>query len=518
MIRLLLILAFSVLFGLPGAQSQDKCCGMNHEETELLTKRLIANKKNIAEYGAFRSAEIVYVPLKFHIVSNNAGFGGIKETEIFEQVCRLNEDYLDQEVHFFIEGEFNYINSTPAFEDPRSGGGQLQLANGKNQNFGRVNIFVTSVAGEIANVGTSAGYYSPQFDWIVVRINEVSNSTETLTHELGHFFTLLHTFSGWDFSPYDPAVHSNPAPEFTPSPYTTARTENMDRTGTCKNCDNAGDRLCDTNPDYLLSQEFSNGNCDYSGDIMDPCGVLVDPPKENYMSYFFGCNQEFSQGQKDLIRADINTRLNQEGTLNRVFQPDNLNPVTDPVVAVSPAIDETLDYNNIVHLEWEPVANATKYIVDIDRFPSFNTQNERFFTSNNGTEVLDLRPNDDYYWRVYAYNESSTCLGWSETFTFNTGEGVTSISGISSLDTWQIMPNPVSTGSKVDLQISVQNKLDAIVNVRDINGRQISSSSENLEVGINSLTLETNDLLQGIYIVSIETAEGITSKKLVVNN
>ncbi len=518
MSRFLLILALSFLFSIPSAISQDRSCGMNHGELQLLTERLIENKKLVAESSNLRSSEILYIPLKFHIMATSAGFGGINEEEILQQVCRLNEDYFDQEVQFFVEGEFNYINNTAAYEDPRSAAGQLQLSNGKNQNFGRANIFICLAAGDIPNVGPSAGFYSPQSDWIVVRISDVSSSNETLTHELGHFFSLQHTFAGWDFSPYDPSMHSNPAPSETPSPYNPRPTENMDRTGNCKNCETAGDRLCDTNPDYLLSQSFSSGNCDYNGQILDPCGVLVVPPKENYMSYFFGCDQVFSQGQKDLIRADITKRLNQEGTLNRTFKPDNTNPVVDPVVAVNPAMGEVLDYNFNVHFEWEPVPNATKYILDVDRFSSFNTANQRVFTGTNGAEIFDLKADTKYFWRVYAYNEVSGCLGWSESFEFTTGEGATSTVGIPSIADWQVDPNPVLSGNQITIQISVQNNLDAEINVTDITGRHLIKTSERLRSGSNSISLNTQNLQQGIYIVSIQTKEGILSEKLIINN
>ena len=517
MTRYLLLVISLGFFAITSLQSQDRWCGMNEQELELVTKKLITNQKLLANFSNERSGMPTYIPLKFHILSNSAGFGGISEIEIFEQVCKLNEHYLDQDIVFFVEGDFNYISNTAAYEEPRSGGGQLQLANAKNQNFGRVNIFLPLNAGDIANVGTSAGFYDPNSDWIVVRKNEVSNSTETLTHEIGHFFSLQHTFRGWDFSPYDPAIHPNPAPEFSPSPYAPQRVENMDRTGSCKNCEIAGDRLCDTNPDYLLSQNFSTGNCGYTGQIMDPCGVLVEPTRENYMSYFFGCDYSFTQEQKDLIQVDISRRLNQAGTINRIFQPDNMEPVTEPVVAVNPAMDETLGFNNIVHLEWDPVPNATKYIVDIDQFSSFTISNQRFFSSYAGAQVEDLAPNDTYYWRVYAYNEASTCLGWSETFVFNTGEGVTSTVGIPSVNTWQIEPNPLTAGNSVNIRISAQEQLNAAINITDITGRQIITRSENLNSGSNRITLPTEGLQNGIYIVSIETKSGVLSKKLIIN-
>jgi len=491
-------------------------CGMTHTDMEKLAKRVVQHKKAIKNGEVPRYQETIFVPIKFHIMANNGGIGGVKESILLQTLCRINEDFADQEIQFFLEGDFNYINNTSAFENPSTPAGELFLANAKSQNFGRMNIFVCRNAGDIANVGTVAGYYRPSSDWIVVRKANVGYFEGTLTHEIGHFLSLMHVFYGWDANPYNPALHSNPAPTFSPNGPVT---ENNDRTGSCANCETAGDMLCDTWPDYLLSQFYSNGNCTYTGDIKDPCGVLVEPAKENVMSYFFGCEEVFTDQQKGLMAADLNMRFN-NATINKNLAPDNKNQIdsSEPIVLLEPLNEEDLAHHSVVFLGWEPILNATQYIVEIDEFDNFNVNPQKVISSYPGASFDNLKPNDRYFWRVYPFNQYSTCYGWSQIYTFNTGEGTTAIEGIEEIESWQINPNPLRSDQRLTIQLNAAETMDTQLSIMDISGKTLKQFSSSIQSGQNQIQIDTQDLIEGIYIISLQTDNGVLTKKLIVSN
>lgn len=93
-----------------------------------------------------------------------------------------------------------------------------------------------------------------------------------LSHELGHFFGLAHTFEG-------------------------SGEEMVDGS----NCETHGDKICDTPADpYVIFTDLSlyiNSNCEFNANRVDANGDYYIPHTGNIMSYY-GCPcQEFSRGQ-----------------------------------------------------------------------------------------------------------------------------------------------------------------------------------------------------------------------------
>ena len=185
---------------------------------------------------------------------------------------------------------------------------------------GTINIFICQNANTTGGIGTTLGYYDPQDDWLVLRKQEISYGSETIPHELGHYFDLLHPFNGWDSVAYDSNLHGNPVQQISPG---SVPNENVVQTGGCNNCQTAGDYICDTPPDYNFG--FGWPNCNYTAQTMDPCGDVVDPMETNFMSYFLSCSEyEFTPDQVDLVHASYSLeckRIVSIQTLHRQQQP-----------------------------------------------------------------------------------------------------------------------------------------------------------------------------------------------------
>ncbi len=492
-------------------------CGITKEAQEIITERLLENKATLRK-GFVQSREITYVPVMFHLVANSSKNGRVNFISVLAQINRLNEDYKDQNIQFFMSGLSNNhyvkeINNTKLYEDPSSTGGYNTMQIKKKKSY--VNIFVVKTA-NTGGLGTTLGYYSPQGDWIVLRKDETKSSSTTLSHEVGHFFSLHHPFYGWDGEVYDKAVHGNPVQATSPGGIPV---ENQDRTGACKNCDTAGDFVCDTPPDYNFG--FGWGDCrPYDRGTKDPCGVEVDPMENNYMGYFNNCDgYVFTPDQKALIAADISNRIT-SGKLNGTLKPETTDLIATeiPTDLIYPINGDTLRYHANIELSWASISGATGYVFEIATRSSFGTNYERFYLTDAETSIHfdELKKDQEYFWRVTAYNQSSSNVGSNEKSRFVTGEGTVSADDIESVNFVSITPNPSNQGSSVILKLNTIKSFDSAVQVFDIAGKLLLNNNVHFANGYNSMEIETQTLGTGLYFVRIQTEKGTINEKIVI--
>lgn len=99
-----------------------------------------------------------------------------------------------------------------------------------------------------------------------------TTNLSTMAHEMGHCLGLLHTFEtayGW---------------------------EAVARSGSCRDCEDDGDLLCDTQAD--IDTDNINSNCNYTGSMKDECDVLYLCEETNIMTYGMrSCRDHFTAGQ-----------------------------------------------------------------------------------------------------------------------------------------------------------------------------------------------------------------------------
>lgn len=488
-------------------------CGINENDIELITERLLKHKQTLKEgYVPNKSGNITYLPIRFHIVSNSSGSLGVREEFVLRQLAELNENYLDQDIQFYIDSGFNYISNTNAFENPASTAGNIILGNNKLN--GRINIYIPQTASTGGgSIGTVLGFYSPANDWIVVRAAELLNLTSTLTHEMGHFLGLLHPHSGWDAIQYDPMIHT-PTPTVSPSG---RLTENQARSGSCRNCDVAGDFLCDTPPDYNFG--FGWPDCDYDAGTLDPCGDVVDVLENNYMSYFLqGCDSYiFTDDQKQIMDLDVAARMNNNSLFSNL-EPSTIEPVEGDISVNSPEVGGFSPRYDAVFFNWEDVEGATDYIFEYSRVLGGFSGGGRVMISNGESQVLidePFLPNTEYQWRIYPYNQTSTGYGFSETFTFTTGLS-TSVAQLEEVNSFDIIPNLVNNQDQILLNINSTQSLSIDVQIVDISGRLINNTRSNLINGENNIDLSVSGLNNGVYFVKLQSESGIITKRFIV--
>jgi len=134
---------------------------------------------------------------------------------------------------------------------------------------------------------------------------------------------------------------------------------------------------------------------------------------------------------------------------------------------------------------------------------------------NDITITEPFLPGREYMWRVYPYNQYTTGAGFSETFSFISGE-VTSVAELKEVDSFDIIPNLVNNQSEVLLNINSTSSVDVDVELVNISGQTISTSHRNLLTGQNNFDLSIAGLSNGVYFVKLQSDTGLITKKLLI--
>lgn len=208
------------------------------------------------------------VPVKPHVVRNSNGHGGVSSADLERALVDLNAIFKDVKVEFHIFDGIDYIDNDDL--NALRKGKEGELIN--NYTEGALNIYITDKL--INNSGSSiCGYNLDNIDKsIIIMKNSCATNGSSLAHEIGHFFSLLHTH-GRDHARESELVDGS-------------------------NCDTTGDGICDTPADPGLSFDNIDSQCNYIGEEQDANGDFYEPDTGNVMSYSRkSCRTHFSTGQ-----------------------------------------------------------------------------------------------------------------------------------------------------------------------------------------------------------------------------
>jgi Metallo-peptidase family M12 len=281
----------SIASGLPsiasGLQSGEECgtpvrYPLKQVDSVLLQQRL-------AERGP--AATLPY-PVKIFVVicaDNDGSNVAVTETEILRQIGNMQSFYAPRNICFILTG-ITQVNSTDLnSQDTDSETGELIpfLRSGHVTIFVHASLF--SASGGSWN-GFAYGIPNTYLSIVDGAVNSTSNLS-TLAHEMGHCFGLYHTFQARTDA-NDNVIRENRA-----------------RSGGCKNCDNEGDLLCDTDADRNIDDvEVGTSSCNYLGSATDACGSALLMTTTNIMTYGRrSCRNNFTVEQGSRARAFLIT-------------------------------------------------------------------------------------------------------------------------------------------------------------------------------------------------------------------
>ena len=473
---------------------------------EPLLERTDANKK--AMVPVQRGVQ-KYIPVTFHLVANSAGAGRITEENILLQVASINASYADQEAKFYID-RFNYFDNDAVYNTPGSNAARTQMRLRKDNN--SINVFIVNSI-ESTGPGTTLAYYDPQEDWLVSRKGEINGASSTLAHEVGHFFSLAHPFSGWDCNPFTLDSYTNPVDVDFTIPCEGGGGSVLIELHDRSNCLTAGDRICDTPEDYNLGLFYQN-DCSENTTIMDKNGEIIKPMTNNFMSYYRECAvYAFTPTQKNLINTDFFTF--QRNYIRTGVIP-NTTPVVDPVAYITPINGEESNGLTNILLDWDDTPGANKYVVMYARNSSFTLNPvKEIVTASEYVITETLNENINYYWRVWPYNESMTGAGYSVTQTFKAGLGV-GINEIREISGYSLSPNPVTGGMEAMLTLSSTKDFTASLEITDASGHALVTEKILIPSGYSQHPLQTTDLPAGLYFVIMHSEKGNLVERLLI--
>lgn len=492
------------------AQPQRHNCGVLPQHDEQIKAQMLRNRAQIfpQDLQALRqSRNVRYVPVTVHFIGTSAGqyFGSPLRALLC--ICALNRDFADQNIQFYLHDD-EPIRYLPD-DEAREFGYSSSMFFAKVPN--TMNIFVGSSAIPVA------GYYMPGEDFIFLQTGEANLISRTLTHEAGHFFTLPHTFFGWEDINYDDVYAGAPAPVINGNG---SAVEYAARTGTNANCSTAGDAFCDTEADYYSFRV----DCNHRSTVLDPDSALLTPNNSYYMSYFGDdCMTTFSAEQKDAILAS----MTQRNWLN--FPAPSLATITSASIsAVAPAQADTVwrqANGSTLEFRWTASADAMGYILTLERMfmnqPVSTVFDVAVYDTTFSMSLNDLPNNGAYRWTVYPFGSYNACAALPVVFDFavagalptNVGEYAAENSAAMSVI---CSPNPVSCGTSLRVEIGSAHAQSARMSLHDALGREWAAQRVELAASGDNVWLLPLDVPAGIYLLRIATRDGQQTRRIIV--
>ncbi|HTN46794.1 MAG TPA: zinc-dependent metalloprotease [Flavipsychrobacter sp.] len=470
--KLLTLLACQfVLIGSSYAQSlAEQGCGTVTTEAQMdRVHRYVANEDAVR---AKTTAGVDSIPLSIHIVGTTAGTGYYELEKLFPLLCKLNNDFAPTGFHFYVVWPIHYINNDNYYIHTFGGGYQM-MANYNIAN--TVNVyFVEDPAG-------NCGYFSPSVDGVAIGKNCAAINSTTLTHELGHFFDLPHTFYGWE-NGNTPSIK-----------------ERVTRT-TGANCNVAGDGFCDTDADYLSYR----WQCPYSGvTLYDPVGVALRPDSSLYMSYTTdACMSRFSNQQMGTMQSNL---YNQRPNLLSFSYPSYSAMDTPNLITPSDTMygsNTTVRWNKVNGAQYYQIVVTLKNITSIIRQRSLTT--DTFINLN--FPLVDA----EYIVNVIPLNARNLCgeKTRKHPFVYRTNDP-TGIHDVYSNNLLAAYPNPANN----TLTLSHQN-LNAgeyQLQILNVGGQVVRNETIKYKGGSAAVShIDVSNLINGMYHVRL-TGKGLNT-------
>jgi hypothetical protein len=456
----ILVLIPLIAIALAG-NAQDQYCGTHQTESDLAWLRNF--QANYTASDGERGGDTYYIPMKVHIVGNDEGTGYYNVSYLLTAICELNEHFAATGFVYYIYGDLHYIDETDYYEHNFFDGSDMMDENNVDD---LLNIYF------VADPAGNCGYFSPSDNAVAVAKSCALPGGTTIAHEFGHYFSLPHTFYGWEFGTPD---------------------DDDQEWVNGVNCNTAADGFCDTPPDYLPYRWNCPGplQTDINGDSFYSDGTF-------YMSYSNdACTDKFSVEQQDAMIANL---LGPRNDMLDFPIPVYVDLTTLPT-PVTPEDLATGTFPDYTYIEWTPVEGATQYHLQLAFSASFSAIAEDVITSNNYYEARELLGDKKYFWRVRPLAPLNTCEGTSIAQSFTTGNVLSNIQESELFNQIAVYPNPATAGKNITINYTLLAGFDGSMQIFDVTGKVIVNQQVSLISGNNAINVAIPQVGNGIYFI-----------------
>lgn len=469
------------------AQKSGSWCGL--QITDAMRMDILSKRMQGSDWSQRNSNATRYVPLKLHIVGRTNGTGATDYRKIFTNFCELNASYDSMNIQFYISGDIHYIydNYFYSWDNNTSSAGDDLM-----QNYNVSNAINCYIVGSVTGL---CGYAWPpgwgpnnpsqpnSGDGLVLIGDCIGSGNTTWQHEMGHYFSLMHTFDGvggWS-------------------------EEHVARTGPNANCAFAGDGFCDSPADPIDYRS----SCPYGQTLTDPVGDFYNPDETLFMSYYDdACTSRFNDQAKDACNGVL------DADRSYLLTPTlpSLSPLTDTATLVYPAAGSNPPYNYIP-FQWTRVPGAFIYNLEVVRTSGNTIDRVNILTSDTSYVVIDqFSISREYKWRVTPFNRIALCEPISTYQIFYTGDAVVIPNAIQELSESDVIiyPNPTNQNQSLTVQSTEK---ENTLSLYDPQGKLVLQN----QYTSSTMQLPIKTISAGIYLLHISNTKGTITKKVIIN-
>ncbi|NCA84463.1 MAG: T9SS type A sorting domain-containing protein [Clostridia bacterium] len=169
-------------------------------------------------------------------------------------------------------------------------------------------------------------------------------------------------------------------------------------------------------------------------------------------------------------------------------------------------------------LKWSQIKGTTSYKIEYSKNDDFTDSYVAYKPTNDAETapfynvIQTLENNTAYYWRVSAATAIDTS-DFSEVYSFTT-IGSTGINDYLDNTNVTLYPNPATESTT--LQMVVNKPSEAIWSITDLTGKAVLTGNMKLTTGNNVHSFDLRGISKGIYLLNLNSAEGIYSTKLMI--
>ncbi|MBK9108020.1 MAG: T9SS type A sorting domain-containing protein [Saprospiraceae bacterium] len=486
----LIIKAFA-LFIANGLFAQAEFCGTRIED-----QQQALNSIDGLPYVYRQDNAITYIPLMVHNVTNDNSNSFFAAWPLFETLCTLNSDFLPTGFQFYLERGFNYIRNSEwnNHEDFQKGEEMMVESNIPEM----VNCYLVS------DPAGNCGYFTYSGDGVALNKTCLGKYSHTWAHELGHFFSLPHTFYGWEGIRYSSSKKTS---EYQGDVF--RQIENVVRA----QCKRQADYFCDTNPDYI-SYRWSCNQDGFSSLIMrDVNDSTFRADGSLFMSYSNDqCMNRFSTEQMDAMHKSLN------GPRAELIRPDVVPSfITQSQLNLTFPSDSLTVVSKNLEVSWEAVENATYYVLQISRTSNFSVVVKNLLLTSNKVDIDSLTQGKNYWWRVRAFSDFDFCGIESSVGHFKTQADPVSTDQIFASEL-NLFPNPIRNSEKLQIEIPEHLDFNQIKEVKLISAKGGTLSDLHFSQLENRILVDLDNLSTGFYLINLKTESGNYYSKISIQD